>query len=312
MRILVTGGAGFIGSNLVHALIGRHELGVIDDLSTGDPGNLHPAAWYRTLDILDPAFPRAVAEFSPEAIVHLAAQVSVTESVRDPARDHAVNVDGTRAVARAAASCGCSRMLSASSAAVYGEPETLPLPETARKGPLSPYGSSKLEAEGVMAEELRGSGVDFSALRFANVYGPRQDRRGEGGVVALFCGAISEGRAPVVFGDGKQTRDFIYVGDVVSALLAALEHPGVLAGEGPDGPAYNISTGARTSVEMLLLGLRQAALYTGPVESAPEREGDIEHSALDPAKAASAFGWAAGVPLETGIAATWRWFEART
>lgn len=311
MRILVTGGAGFIGSNLVHALVGRHDIGVIDDLSTGDPANLHPAAWYRTLDVLDPAFPALVAEFAPDAIVHLAAQVSVAESVADPERDHAVNVGGTRAVARAAASCGCTRVLSASSAAVYGDPETLPLPETARKAPLSPYGSSKLEAEAVLAEELRGAGVDFAALRFSNVYGPRQDWRGEGGVVAVFCGALFEGRAPVIFGDGRQTRDFIYVGDVVAALLAALEHPGALAGDGPDGPAYNVSTGERTSVEHLLLGLRQAAAYTGPVDSAPPREGDIEHSALDPAKASATFGWAARVPLETGLASTWRWFGAR-
>ncbi|TLM72299.1 MAG: NAD-dependent epimerase/dehydratase family protein, partial [Actinobacteria bacterium] len=299
MRILVTGGAGFIGSNLVHALVGRHDVGVIDDLSTGSPANLHPAAWHRTLDVLDGSFALAVAEFGPDAIVHLAAQVSVAVSVREPERDRLVNVEGTRAAARAAAACGCARMLSASSAAVYGEPQTLPMPETHPKSPQSPYGASKLEAESVLAAELAGTGVDFASLRFANVYGPRQDANGEAGVVAIFCDAIRADGEPVVFGDGHQTRDFIYVGDVVDAVITALEHEGPLADDGIDGPAYNIGTGERTSVDALVAGLRLAARWTGAVAHGPERAGDVEHSALDPAKAAAVLGWRARVPLET-------------
>jgi UDP-glucose 4-epimerase len=309
MRVLVTGGAGFVGSNLVWTLLGGgHEVHVIDDLSTGRFENLHPAAMMRTLDITSDGFADAVAAIRPEAIVHLAAQTSVPASIHDPARDRRINVDGTRAVAQAAKACGASRVISASSAAVYGEPAELPLRETAPKRPANPYGASKLEAERVLAEELRGSGVDFASLRFSNVYGPRQDWRGEGGVVAIFSAAMSAGRAPIVFGTGAQTRDFIYVGDVVSAILAALESPEPLAGDGEDGPAYNISTGSETSLDTLVAHLRAATRYAGPVEHAPAREGDIARSALDPAKARSVFGWEARVPLETGLAMTVQWF----
>lgn len=310
MRVLVTGGAGFIGSNLVWSLIGAgHEVHVVDDLSSGSLENLHPAAMSRTLDITDSRFADAVCEVAPEAIVHLAAQTSVPVSVREPERDRRINVEGTRAVARAAKTCGVRKLLSASSAAVYGEPAEIPLRETALKRPMNPYGSSKLEAERVLAEELRGSGIDFASLRFSNVYGPRQDWRGEGGVVALFAAAMTSGRAPVVLGTGAQTRDFIYVGDVVGAILAALESPDPLAGEGDDGPAYNISTGTETSIDMLVAHLRAATRYGGPVERGPEREGDIGRSALDPSKAREVFGWVARVPLETGLAMTAKWFE---
>lgn len=308
MRVLVTGGAGFIGSNLVHALVGRHEVGVIDDLSTGHVANIHPASWFRRCDILDPATPGLFAEFAPEVVVHLAAQVSVIESVRDPARDSAVNLGGTRAVASAAASAGARVVLSASSAAVYGEPAVLPLPEAAPKAPQSPYGSSKLAAESALAEELRPAGVDFASLRFANVYGPRQDARGEAGVVAIMTARMLRGEPPVVFGDGEQTRDFIFVGDVVSAMLAALELDGSLASEGTDGPAYNISTGTEVSVNALVSQLGTACRYTGPIERGPRPEGDLARSALDPGKAADVLGWRAGVPLERGVASTVRWF----
>ncbi|MFA5843916.1 MAG: NAD-dependent epimerase/dehydratase family protein [Coriobacteriia bacterium] len=309
MRVLVTGGAGFIGSNLVRLLIGAgHETGVIDDLSTGRVDNLHPASWFRRLDILDPTLATAVAEFAPEAVVHLAAQVSVGESLLDPVRDRLVNVEGTRAVARAAADAGVRRVLSASSAAVYGEPATVPLPETAPKRPENPYGESKLAAEGVLAEELRPRGVDFASLRFANVYGPRQDWRGEGGVVAIFAGRMALGENPVVFGSGEQTRDFVYVGDVGAAVFSALEWEGPLAAPGDDGPAYNVSTGEEISVETLTAHLRAAARFARPIEHAPARAGDIERSALDPGKARKTFGWSAAVGLPAGLELTVRWF----
>ena len=314
MRVLITGGAGFIGSNLVHALIAAgHQVGVIDDLSTGSSENLHPYAWSRTLDILDSAFPALVAEFAPDAVVHLAAQASVSVSLQDPERDWAVNAEGTRIVAKAAREAGARRMISASSAAVYGEPlaSDLPLAETAPKAPANPYGTSKLAAEGLLASELGGSDVDYASFRFSNVYGPRQDGAGEGGVVAIFCTRMHAGQSPVVYGTGAQTRDFIYVGDVVAAIIAALLSDTPLAAPGPDGAAYNVSTGEEASVDALLLALRQASGYLGGVDHEPARGGDVERSSLSPAKAARVFGWTAGQPLDNGAAVTWRWFASR-
>ncbi len=320
MRVLVTGGAGFIGSAVVHVLLGAgHEVSVIDDLSTGKIGNLHPAARFRRLDILGSSLPAVVAELAPEAVVHLAAQASVAASLADPDRDWAVNAEGTRRVAEAAASAGARRVLSASSAAVYGDPAVVPLPETAPTEPLSPYGRSKLEAERLLAEELRGTGIDFASFRFANVYGPRQDATGEGGVVAIFLDTIARGVEPTVFGDGRQTRDFVYVSDVASALASALVSDAALwcAGRTPEEDAaeiatsaYNISTGIETSVDRLSFCVRDATGYDGVFAHAPEREGDIVRSALDPTKAAAVFGWRANVTLERGLAATWRWFRA--
>ncbi len=311
MRVFVTGGAGFIGSNLVFALLAAgHEVSVVDDLSTGSMANVEPRAGFRKLDILDEELGVVMHEFRPEVVVHLAAQASVTASIANPEHDWAVNVEGTRAVALAARDAGARRVISASSAAVYGEPEHVPLPETARKEPQNPYGRSKLAAEAALADGLAGSGTDFASFRFSNVYGPRQDASGEGGVVAIFCDRIRRGEPPRVFGDGTQTRDFIYVGDVVAALIAALGTPGPLVGENTGGSAYNISTGARTSVEQLLLSLRVASGYFGPDVREPAREGEIQHSALDPAKAEAAFGFRARVELETGLAMTWRWFAS--
>ena len=315
MRVLVTGGAGFIGSNLVHALIASgHQVGVVDDLSTGTAENLHPHAWFRTLDILDPGFPAVVAEFAPEVVVHLAAQASVGASIEDPERDWAVNAEGTRVVGQAAREAGARRMVSASSAAVYGEPleADLPLTESAPKAPVNPYGNSKLAAEGLLAGELLGSGVDHASFRFSNVYGPRQDGAGEGGVVAIFCARMREKQSPVIYGTGAQTRDFIYVGDVVAAIIAALGSEAALAGEGPDGASYNISTGTETSVNDLLFALRQASDYLGGVEHAPARTGDVDRSSLDPGKARRGFGWSAHQPLDNGAAVTWRWFAGRS
>jgi UDP-glucose 4-epimerase len=312
MRVLVTGGAGFIGSSLVHALVASgEEAGIIDDLSTGSVGNIHPAAWFRRADILDPDIPALVAEFAPDAVVHLAAQADVQRSIEDPERDRAVNVDGTVAIARAAAAAGAKRMLSASSAAVYGEPEVVPLPETAGKHPANPYGRSKLAAETALAEALAGTGTDYASLRFANVYGPRQDGLGEGGVVAVFATRLAAGERPRIFGDGSATRDFIFVGDVVAAILAALDVDGPLAGPLPDGPAYNISTGKRTPIEQIAMLLRNYSGVMKEFEHLPAREGDIKDSALDPSKARDMFDWEAGQEPDSGLAMTWRWFAAQ-
>lgn len=311
MRVLVTGGAGFIGGNLVKALVARgDDVGVIDDLTTGSEANLHPAAHFRRLDILDARLEAVVADFAPGAVVHLAAQTDVQRSFADPDRDRAVNVGGTAAVALAAAAAGAHRVLSASSAAVYGAPESLPLAETATKSPMNPYGESKLAAETVLAAALAGTGVDFASMRFANVYGPGQDWRGEGGVVAIMASRLTNGEPPVIFGDGVQTRDFIWVGDVVSFIISALGSDARLAGEMPDGPAYNVSTAARISVRRLAEMLQEASGVRSPIEYREAREGDILHSALDPAKAAAKLGWHAREELESGLRTTWQWFSA--
>ena len=309
MRIVVTGGAGFIGSNVVWTLVGAgHAALVIDDMSTGRVGNLHPAASFRTLDILSPELPGVLAAFEPDVVVHLAAQTSVPASVADPKHDWTVNVEGTRAVARAAAAAGVKRMLSASSAAVYGEPVVVPLPETAAKTPINPYGTSKLAAESAIADELRGTATDFASFRFANVYGPRQDWQGEGGVVAIFTAKMHAKEAATVYGSGQQTRDFIYVGDIVRGILDAIDAKVPLAGAGADGPAYNLSTGTQLSVNELVAYLRSATRYLGDLNHVEAREGDIEHSALDPAKAHKTFGFRATVPIESGLALTVKWF----
>jgi UDP-glucose 4-epimerase len=311
MRVLVTGGAGFIGSSLVHALIaGGDAVAVVDDLSTGTVANLHPAAAFRSMDILDPALTEMMADFAPEAVVHLAAQTDVQRSIADPERDRAVNVDGTVAVARAAAAAGARVMLSASSAAVYGDPEALPISETASKRPINPYGASKLAAESALARTLEGTGVDFACMRFSNVYGPRQDWRGEGGVVAILGARFAAGERPVIYGDGTQTRDFIYVGDVVAFILDALDAQVPLVGGSPDGAAYNVSTGTATSVEQVASYLRAISGVLVGIDHEPAREGDIRHSVLDPTKAAAALEWRAAQPIESGLAITWRWLSA--
>ena len=311
MRVLVTGGAGFIGANLVWSLADEYEVGVVDDLSSGNSSNVHPATWFRKMDVLDEGFVDAVSEFAPDMIVHLAAQASVAASLMNPERDWAVNVDGTRRVARLAAELGVSKVISASSAAVYGETpeEDLPISETAQKSPMSPYGRSKLAAEEALAAELSATPVDFASFRFSNVYGPRQDWRGEGGVVAVFCAALAEGSAPTIFGTGRQTRDFVYVGDVVHAITCAMFSEARLRDGEPGGPAYNISAGTESSIETLMSLLRPVSGYTGALQYSAAREGDIGRSSLDPSKAVRVFQWDARVPLEKGLPLTYRWFQ---
>lgn len=310
MNVVVTGGAGFIGSSLVHALLGgRHTVTILDDLSTGSMDNIHPAAAFRRLDVTGPGLAEAIAVAQPEVVVHFAAQVSVTASIADPEFDWRVNVEGTRAVAEAAVAAGARRMLFASSAAVYGEPAELPLTEESPTAPAVPYGHSKLAAEGVLAEVLRPACVDFACLRFANVYGPRQKAEGEGGVVAQFGTRMAERTSPTIYGTGKQTRDFIFVADVVGACVEAAQFEGTLALPGVNGPAYNVSTGRATSVNMLAEGLRVAMRFPGQFEHAPARDGDVEASLLSPAKASEVFGWRASVELQSGLQATAAWFQ---
>jgi UDP-glucose 4-epimerase len=296
-RVLVTGGAGFIGSTLVDALLDRGDhVTVLDDLSTGRIENLAGAigrgAKLHTADILDAgAVDRAFAAARPSLVYHLAAQIDVRRAIEDPARDARINVAGTAAILEQARRTGVERFVLASTGgAIYGDAAVVPTPETEPARPLSPYALSKAAAEHYVEYYALRHGLSAFVLRLANVYGPRQDPRGEAGVIALFCGAAADRRDVTVYGDGQQTRDFVYVGDVVEAFIAAGEHRG--AG------FCNIGTGRVTSV----LDLAQALELR--VRFEPARSGEVRHSCLAPARAAELLGWEARTSLHTGLAAT--------
>jgi UDP-glucose 4-epimerase len=306
MRTLVTGGAGFIGSNLVDALLARgDEVTVLDDLSTGRRVNLDGAlaggARLAEVDVRDDAAVGAVfADARPELVFHLAAQIDVRKSVEDPFFDAAVNVGGTANVLEGARSTGVDRVVFVSTGgALYGEgaDKQLPLPESTPIAPLSGYGQSKYAAEGYLGLFERLHGLSGMSLRLGNVYGPRQDPLGEAGVVAIFCGLLKNGGRPTVYGDGTQTRDYIYVGDVVSAALAAAATR--------LGGAVNIGTGREASVLDLvdiLAGLEGRDDFTP--EFAPERAGEVQRISLDAALAARELGWKPQTTLEQGLAQT--------
>ncbi len=304
MTALVTGGAGFIGSNLVDALLARGErVVVVDDLSTGRRANLDAAlaqgAELHELDVCDAGALQALfAAVRPELVFHLAAQIDVRRSVADPAADARVNVEGTINVLAAAHAAGARRIVySATGGAVYGEAEQVPTPEGAPAQPLAPYGQAKLSGEGYCALFARLHGLSTVALRYANVYGPRQDPLGEGGVIAIFCGCFAEGRTPTIYGDGEQTRDYVYVGDVVAANLRAAE----LDVTG----SINVGTGVETSVLHLANAFRELEGGAGfaPVH-APARAGEVLRSCLDASRAADLLGWAPQVPLADGLRLT--------
>ena len=307
MRTLVTGGAGFIGSNLVDALLARGDaVTVVDDLSTGRRGNLDGAlaagAELVELDIREgAALAEATAAAAPEAVFHLAAQIDVRKSVADPAFDAAVNVGGTANLLEAARSAGSPRVVSISTGgAIYGEGEgqDLPLGEDAPIAPLSPYGQSKHAAEGYLALYERLYGISGVSLRLGNVYGPRQDPLGEAGVIAIFCGRLRAGERPTVFGDGRQTRDYIYVGDVVGAALAA-------AGSDARG-AINIGTGVETDVLELAARLGELGEAGDSFEPqlAEARAGEVQRISIDPARAERELGWRPATSLDEGLRLT--------
>jgi UDP-glucose 4-epimerase len=306
MRSLVTGGAGFIGSNLVDALLARgDEVTVLDDLSTGRRENLAAAltegARLVELDVRDAdAVAQAVEAARPETIFHLAAQIDVRKSIVDPAFDAAVNIGGTANLLEAARVGSAQRFVFVSTGgAIYGEGEgkVLPLDEISAVEPLSPYGQSKFAAEGYLALYQRLYGLSSVALRLGNVYGPRQDPLGEAGVIAIFCGKLRAGENPTVFGNGTQTRDYIYVGDVVAAALTA-------AGGQASGP-INIGTGIETDVLALvrMLGELDGA-ESFAAQFAPPRAGEVGRIAIDPARAEHKLGWRAAVGLREGLRLT--------
>lgn len=303
MRAIVTGGAGFIGSHLVDALVARGDaVTVVDDLSTGRRENLDGAlaagARFTQLDVVDgEALALLVAEAEPEAIFHLAAQIDVRASVADPARDARVNVEGTVNVLEAARRSGVERVvLSSTGGAIYGEAERVPTAEDAPTRPLSPYGQAKQSAEGYAALYASLHGVPAVVLRYANVYGPRQDPLGEGGVIAIFCGRFEAGGHPTVFGSGEQTRDYVHVDDVVRANLLALTAD-------PSGPV-NVGTGVETSVLALIEAFRGLGEQTFEPRFEPARLGEVERSCLAIGRARTELGWEPEIPLADGIRAT--------
>jgi UDP-glucose 4-epimerase len=306
MRALVTGGAGFIGSNLVDALLADGaEVTVVDDLSTGRRQNLDDAlaagAQLAELDIREgAALSELFAERRPEVVFHLAAQIDVRRSVADPAFDASINVGGTANVLEAARLAGTGRVVFVSTGgAIYGEGDgqRLPLPEGAPIAPLSPYGQSKFAAEGYVALYQRLYGLSGVSLRLGNVYGPRQDPLGEAGVIAIFCGRLRAGERPTVYGDGRQTRDYIYVGDVVAAALAAARSEAT-------GP-INVGTGVETDVLELAARLGELDGSSGfQPELAPARTGEVQRVSIDPARAERELGWRAGTSLEEGLRLT--------
>jgi UDP-glucose 4-epimerase len=306
MRCLVTGGAGFIGSNLVDALLARgDEVTVVDDLSTGRMVNLEPGlaagAELVEMDVRDAeALTRVAGEKRPEAIFHLAAQIDVRKSLADPFFDASINVGGTANVLEAARASECGRVVSISTGgAIYGEGEgqQLPLPEDSPIAPLSAYGQSKFAAEGYVSLYERLYGLSGVSLRLGNVYGPRQDPLGEAGVIAIFCGLLKEGGRPTVFGDGTQTRDYIYVGDVVSAALAA-------AGSDATG-ALNIGTGKETNVLELVEALSELSGRDDfKPELAPPRTGEVQAISVNPTRAERELSWRAEMDLREGLRIT--------
>ncbi len=300
----MTGGAGFIGSHLVDALIARGDaVQVLDDLSTGRVANLEGAiargAVLHELDVRDGAAVAEVFErFEPEAAFHLAAQIDVRRSVTDPTSDAAINVIGAINVLEAARAHGAKRLVNSSTGGgLYGDAEVLPTPEVDPIRPLAPYGQGKLAAEGYSCLYSRLHGLSTISLRYGNVYGPRQDIRGEAGVVAVFCGKLVDGGVPTVFGDGRQTRDWVEVSDVVHANLLALGSE--LVG------AINIGHGRETSVLDLLDALREVGAARGLAMSPPEfasaRLGEVRRSCLDVSRAADELGWTPRVSLAEGL-----------
>jgi UDP-glucose 4-epimerase len=302
-RVAVSGGAGFIGSHLCEYLAAAgHPVLAIDDLSRGRRENLPPGFPLATLAIGSEEIAGCLAAFAPNVLVHLAAQVDARRSLVDPAFDTRVNVLDTVRLFSAAVAAGAERIVFASSAAVYGDPEEIPTPEDSPLAPLSPYGVAKLAGEGYLAFFARHHGIAGVALRFANVYGPRQESVGEAGVVAVFCQRLLAGQPVTIHGDGRQTRDFVFVEDVVRACAGALSAP---------SGVYNVATGVETDVRTLYARLA-AALRPGtaPVLGPPVA-GEPRRSALDPGRAADELGFLASAKLADGLARTAMWFQDR-
>lgn len=303
MKCLVTGGAGFIGSHLVDRLLMEgHAVAVLDNLSHGRRKNVPRKARFTKLDIRSPKVDAVFRKLRPQVVFHLAAQMEVRKSVEDPMFDADVNILGFVNVLRAAVAAGCPRVVFASSGgAVYGEQEAFPATEEHPTRPLSPYGVTKRAGE-LYCDYFATLGLKCASMRLANVYGPRQDPHGEAGVVAIFAEKTLRGETPTINGTGKQTRDYVYVDDVVDAFVAAFEH-------GLEGP-FNVGTGAETDVNALYAQIAAQAGFAGTPMHGPAKEGEQMRSVISAARLTQATDWEATTPLEDGLKRTVDWFRS--
>jgi UDP-glucose 4-epimerase len=312
MKALVTGGAGFIGSTLADRLLAEgYDVDVVDDLSTGSLVNLADARAQRSgrfrfhrLDIRAPAMVDLIIHRRPEIIFHLAAQADVRVSVARPGLDAEVNILGSLNVCQGALSAGTAKIVFAGSGGtLYGVPEDLPVREGHPQRPVSPYGVSKKAVGDYLHYYREIHGLEYTVLALANVYGPRQDPHGEAGVVSIFARKLLARERPTIFGDGEQTRDFVYVDDVVDAFHRSAEKAG--------GLIVNIGTGEQTSVQQLFDGMARVTGFKDPAHYAPARAGELQRSALDPGRAAIHLGWKPWTPLDEGLRKTLEWFRQR-
>jgi UDP-glucose 4-epimerase len=312
VRVLVTGGAGFIGSNLVDRLLADgHDVDVVDDLSSGALANLADARTQRTqrmtfqrLDVRSSAVTDLIIHRKPEVVFHLAAQASVTVSVAKPAFDAEVNILGSINVIEGALAAGSRKVVFAGSGGtLYGVPESTPTREGHPQHPVSPYGVAKKAVGDYLHYYREVHGLEYTVLAFANVYGPRQDPHGESGVVAIFASKLLAGERPTIFGDGEQTRDYVFVDDACDAFIRAAEKAG--------GLIVNIGTGGETSVQHLFDAIARITGFEEPARYAPPRAGELRRSALDPGRAAIHLGWEPWTTLDQGLHRTVDWFRSR-
>lgn len=294
MNFLVTGGAGFIGSHIVDQLVNQgHNVLVVDDLSRGRIMNVNPQAKLLKMDLRDQALQKTIPDHKIDYVFHTAAQVDVQASLHQPTHDASVNILGTINLLEGCRRGGVKKVIYSSSAAIYGEPQYLPVDEGHPLNPCSGYGISKMVPERYLAMFWELYGVGYTVLRYSNVYGPRQDSTGEGGVVAIFCSQMLRGETPQIFGDGQQTRDFIYVDDVASANLAAID-AGLTQ-------ICNISTGKATSIIDLFQTVANIVGKEIRPHYQPAKTGDILHSYLSPINAAEHLGWSSKIDIQEGL-----------
>ncbi len=300
---LVTGGAGFIGSHIVDALIRRRiKVYVVDDLSAGKRGNVNPNAHFTKLSIASPQMVEYLTRLKPEIIFHCAAQVNLRNSLIDPPTDAHTNIMGTINIAHVAGQIGVKKIIySSTGGAMYTETGKIPASETEAVEPSSPYGISKRSAEMYIHYEYQVHGLPYVTLRYANVYGPRQNAKGESGVISIFCDQMTKGQPVTIFGSGKQTRDYVYVEDVVHANMLAMDRAVV--------GTFNIGTGRETSVNSLFKKIKSMTAYQLPVRFTSPIEGEMMRSALDAKKARRELGWEAKTRLDEGLKKTVKWFS---